>query len=178
MNEEILNFLQEKKINLNEDSILEKLLDHLRWPKQYYWGQPSIEAILEDGSKHQNFFNEFGYLNSLDCIKCYEEGYALILSNAGELSRELWMIQQELNKIFNKPINCNLYFGNGKKSVSFDKHNHDYPVIVKNIYGKSKWIIDKQEVLLEKQNVVFFNKFIDHQVVEIVDKKLSLTCCL
>ena len=60
-------------------------------------------------------------------------------------------------------IICNFYFGNGKKSISFDKHDHDYPVIVKNIYGESKWIIDEKEVVLKNQECIWFDKFVDHQ---------------
>ena len=178
INEQHIKPFVDKKINLNEDSILEKLLDRYRWPKHYLHGQPSVEAIKEDGTKHQDFFNEDQYLNSLDCIKCYEDGYTLILSNVGGLSKELWLFEQHLNHVFNKFINCNFYFGNGKKSISFPKHNHEYPVMVKNIYGKSKWIIDEKEVLLDEQNVVFFDKFVNHEVIEIEDKKLSLTCNL
>jgi len=85
-------------------------------------------------------------------------------------------VQQSLNQTFKKYINCNLYFGNGNKSISFPKHSHDYPVIVKNIYGTSRWIIDEKEVVLKDQDVICFNKGINHQVVEISDAKLSLTC--
>lgn len=169
-------YLINKRINLTEDNILEKLLDRKRWPKNYSHGQPSIEAIKEDGTKHQDFFDSDNFLNSLDCIKCYEDGYTLILSDIGELNKDLWLIQQHLNKEFNRYINCNLYFGTGKKSVSFPKHQHDYPVIVKNIYGKSKWIIDEKEILLQDQECIWFDKFIDHQVIEINNAKLSLTC--
>ena len=69
-------------------------------------------------------------------------------------------------------------FGNGKKSVSFEKHQHDYPVIVKNIYGTSKWIIDNKEVILGNQDVIWFDKNTDHQVIEISEPKLSMTCNL
>jgi len=174
----LIDYIINKKINLTEENILEKLLDRRRWPKKYPHpdNQPTVEAIAKDGKAHQNFFNEDGYLESLECIKCYEEGYTLILSNVGEISEDLWKIQQHLNKVFNKHINCNLYFGNGKRSVSFDKHNHDYAVIVKNIYGKSKWVIDDKEVILKDQECIWFDKFINHQVVEIESAKLSLTC--
>lgn len=171
----MIDYIINKKVNLTEEDILEKLLDRRRWPKLYPWGQPSIEAINKDGTKHQNFFDEYEYLDSLECIKCYEEGYTLILSDVGELSKDLWLIQEHLNKVYNRYINCNLYFGNGKKSVSFPKHQHEYPVIVKNIYGKSKWIIDQKEVILKDQECIWFDKFIDHQVVEINNAKLSLT---
>ncbi len=172
----MFDYIINKKINLSEESVLEKLLDRKRWPKSYLDGQPSIEAIKEDGTKHQNFFNEDSYLNSIDCIKCYEDGHTLILSSIEGLDKDIWLIQQYLNKkLKTDKINCNLYFGNGKKSVSFPKHQHEYPVIVKNIYGKSKWIINEKEVILKDQECVWFDKFIDHQVVEIDNSKLSLT---
>ena len=174
--DKFLEILTNKKVNLTEEDILERLLDRYRWPKEYPWGQPTIEAINEDGTKHQNFFYQDNYLDPEKCIKCYEEGYTLILSNIGGLIKDTWMIQQGLNQNFQRNINCNFYFGNGKKSVSFPKHQHEYPVIVKNIYGKSKWIINEKEVILNNQDVIGFDKFIDHQVVEINDAKLSMTC--
>jgi hypothetical protein len=176
MEEKFLNILKNKHINITEENILERFLDKFRWPKIYPWGQPSVEAILEDGTKHQNFFNNDGYLNSEECIKCYEAGYTLILSNIGGFSKDLWTIQQILNYQFGKNINMNFYFGNGKKSISFEKHYHPYAVIVKNVYGSSKWIISEEEKVLENQDVIWFDKFINHQVVEINTPKLSLTC--
>lgn len=174
--DKLIQIIKNKKIVLNEDIVLERLLDRKRWPKNYISGQPSVEAILKEGSKHQEFFDKDGYLNSEKCIQCYEEGYTLILSNIGGFSKDIWMIQQLLNYHFKTTINMNFYFGNGKKSVSFEKHSHSYPVIVKNIYGKSKWIIDEEEKVLENQDVIWFDKFINHQVVEINTPKLSLTC--
>jgi len=169
---EILN----KRVNLTEENVLERLLDRYRWPIQYPWGQPSVEAINSDGSKDQNFFHQDGYIDSEKCIRRYEEGYSLILSNIGGFCKDTWSIQQILNQNYMRNINCNFYFGNGKKSISFDKHQHEYPVIVKNIYGNSKWIIDEKEVILKDQDVIWFDKFTDHQVVEISDAKLSMTC--
>lgn len=173
----MFDYIINKKINLSEESILEKLLDRKRWPKNYLDGQPSVEAIKEDGTKHQNFFDQDNYLNSLQCIQCYEEGYSLILSNIGGLTQDIWLIENYLKKIYpTKDVNCNLYLGNGKKSVSFNKHYHDYFVLVKNIYGNSTWIINEEKKVLKDQNCFWFDKQTDHQVVEINDAKLSLTC--
>jgi len=171
-----IEYLKDREMNLNEYKVLVRLLDRFRWPKFYPWGQPSVEAINEDGTKHQYFFDDDGYLNSEKCIQCYSEGYSLILSNIGGFCKETWDIQQILKSKFGLNCNCNFYFGNGKKSVSFDKHQHEYPVIVKNIYGNSKWVINEKEVILNDQDVIWFDKFTDHQVVEISDAKLSMTC--
>jgi len=176
VDDSILNKLNKVKVKLTEQEVLNRLLDRMRWPKNYLSGQPSVEAIKEDGTKHQDFFDEDLYLNSARAVKCYEEGYSLILSNIGGFNRDTFLVQEVLNDHFQKRINCNFYFGNGLKSVSFEKHNHDYPVIVKNIYGTSKWIIDKREVVLKDQDVIWFEKDTDHQVIEISDAKLSMTC--
>lgn len=176
MDRKLLEIIKNKKVSLTEEQVLERFLDRYRWPKKYSWGQPSVEAILENGTKHQNFFSDDEYLDSEACIKCYEDGYTLIISNIGGFSKDVWTINQLLNYHFKVNVNCNFYFGNGKKSISFDKHNHDYPVIVKNIYGESKWIIDEKEVVLKNQECIWFDKFIDHQVIEIANAKLSMTC--
>ena len=167
-----------KQINMSttEDKILDRLLDRLRWPKTYPWQQPSVEAINQDGSQHQNFFDDDNFLNSMDCIKCYEEGHNLVLSNVGSLCRDLWFVQETLAKNFKRFINCNLYFGNGKKSVSFPLHKHDYSVIVKNLYGESIWVIDGKEVILKDQDAIWFDKETYHQVIKIKEPKASLTC--
>ena len=94
--DKLIKQIQEQKISISEDDILERLLDRFRWPKNYFDGQPTIEAIKEDGTKHQNFFHEDNYLNSSECIQCYEQGYTLILSNIGSLYKGLWLIQQQL----------------------------------------------------------------------------------
>jgi hypothetical protein len=180
IDQNLLDEIKKIKVDITETQIFDRLLDRFRWPKRHQTGpligMPSVEAINPDGTKSEDFFSDDGYINSEDCIKKYEDGYALILSATGGICLGTWHIQQMLNKRLNKYVNCNLYFGNGKKSVSFEKHNHHYPVIVKNIYGKSKWIIDEKEVILDNQDVIYFDAGIDHQVVEIYDAKLSLTC--
>lgn len=176
VDDSILNKLNKIQVNLSETEVLDRLLDRMRWPKNYINEQPSVEAIKEDGSKHQDFFEEDQYLNSAKAIKCYEDGYSLILSNIGGFNHSTFLIQEVLNDHFQKRINCNFYFGNGLKSVSFEKHKHDYPVIVKNIYGTSKWIVDEKEVILSNQDVIWFDKNTYHQVIEISEPKLSMTC--
>tara|TARA_R100001086_G_scaffold100956_1_gene50597 strand:- start:3537 stop:4091 length:555 start_codon:yes stop_codon:yes gene_type:complete len=168
-----INFVD---IAVTEFDILNRLLDRLRWPRIYPWNQPSIEAINKDGSQHQNFFDDDNYLNSMSCIQCYEEGHTLIMSNVGSLFKDLWLVEQVLYKNFKQKINCNLYFGNGKKSVSFPLHKHEYAVIVKNLYGESVWIIDGKEVILKDQDTIWFDKDTYHQVIAIKKPKASLTC--
>ena len=172
----LLNTLHKHKIKISEEKIHERLFDRYRWPIKYPWGQPTVEVITEEGSKHQDFFYKDGFIDTNKCLSLYEEGYTLILSNVGTLFSDFVFVQGKLNQKYKKWINCNLYFGNGKKSISFPKHTHPYAVIVKNIFGESKWIINKQEVIIKDQECIWFDKETDHEVVQINKPKASLTC--
>ena len=60
--DKLIQQLKSQKISITEDTILERLLDRYRWPKLYSRDfQPSVEAIKEDGTKHQNFFDDDEY---------------------------------------------------------------------------------------------------------------------
>lgn len=172
----------EKIGNINIDITEKKLLDSLdnrkRWPMFYPWGQPSIEIILNNGNKTQDFFDENNLVISQKLINYYEDGYTLIFSNIGELFDDFKKVSDALNNIFGKKFNINAYFGKGTKSVSFKKHTHEYPVLIKNVFGKSEWIIQNKHITLEKQNVLLLDVFTEHEVIKINNAKLSLTCNL
>jgi len=171
-----LKSIRNKKVNLTEQQVLERFYDRFRWPINYPWGQPTIEAINENGTKHQEFFWKDGFVDPDKCIQTYLDGYTLILSSIGGFCKDTLEIQWMISDFFKTNVNCNFYFGNGKKSVSFDKHSHEYSVLVKNIYGKSEWMIDKQQINLHNQDCVWFNKGVEHQVLRIDSNKLSMTC--
>ena len=171
----LTDIIKECRIKLKEQDIMERLEDRNRWPRRYPWGQPSVEAINTNGLTHQYFFERDNYLNYPECIKCYEEGQTLILSDVGHFNKEISSIQKQLNEFFKKKINCNFYFGKGSKGVSFKAHSHNYAVIIKNIYGESNWIIDDKEYILDKQDALFIDKNKRHEVVSIKKPKLSMT---
>ena len=75
-------------VDLREQDILDRLYDRLRWPKAYPWGQPSIEVIKEDTRPYQDFFLEDGFIDSDKCIKYYQDGYTLVISNIGWFHKE------------------------------------------------------------------------------------------
>lgn len=166
------------EIYVSEKDILNSFDNRKRWPMFYLWGQPSIEIILENGNKTQDFFDTDNFVISEKIKDYYENGYTLILSNIGELFEDFKKVSDVLNNAFGKKININAYFGKGTKSVSFQNHTHDYPVLVKNVFGESDWIIQHEHVTLEQQNVLFFDAFAEHEVVKIYSTKLSLTCNL
>ena len=181
-NLELLCQAAEKIGNINIDVTEEKLLSSLdnrnRWPMFYPWGQPSIEIILDDGSKAQDFFDADNLVIPEKLKAYYEEGYTLIFSNIGELFADFKKVSDTLNDIFGRKFNINAYFGKGTKSVSFKKHTHEYPVLVKNVFGKSDWLIQDAHITLEDQNVLLFDAYTDHEVLRIESAKLSLTCNL
>jgi len=178
LDENKINELAETQITIDENDILDRIKDRYRWPYEYPYDkhpQPSIECIRADGTTHRNFFCNDGWVDSKQVIDLYQEGYTIILSRIHMLFPDIIPLSLELAKCVGKEINGNAYFSKGLKSVSFAMHNHDYPVFVKNVYGKVKWIVADQEVILQEQDVLFFREHTDHQVVEIIEPRLSLT---
>ena len=172
----IQQVISDLTINLTEQDILDRFYDRLRWPKKYPWGQPSVEVIKEDQEPYQDFFCEDGYIDVEKCLKYYKDGYSLIISRIGWFTKETTQLQNLLSKFYNQTINCNFYFGTGKKTISFPPHSHSYMVLVKNIYGSSTWLINNKKVKLNKQKVLFLERNTTHQVIRIDNKKLSMTC--
>jgi hypothetical protein len=72
--DKFIEILLNKRVNITEENVLERLLDRFRWPIQYPWGQPSVEAINKDGSKHQDFFYRDGYIDSENVLKLMKMG--------------------------------------------------------------------------------------------------------
>ena len=174
----LLRTISEMDVNIKEQDILDRLDDRFRWPKTYPWGQPTVEVIQEDGGQHQDFFWEDGYIDSDKCIKYYQDGYTLIISKIGFLHKEARKVKNELDNFFHFNINCNFYFGTGRKSISFPSHAHNYDVLIKNIYGSSVWLLNNKKTTLDRQRVFYLSKGTKHVVTKITDKKLSMTCNL
>ena len=70
---------------------------------------------------------------------------------------------------------CNFYFSRPGNTPSFGGHKHEYDVIVKQIYGKTTWLIGKQIIVLQPQKTLVIPKGFVHQVVDKAENKLSLT---
>jgi len=178
MNEYQIQQIARINLEIKEKDILDRIQDRYRWPYTYPYDklpQPSIECINPDGTTHQDFFHKDGWVDSKKAIDLYQEGYTLILSRVHMLFPGIIPISMELGKYVGKEINGNAYFSKGLKSVSFEAHSHNYPVFVKNIYGEVKWIIDGQEIILKEQDAIYFKENTTHQVVEIIEPRLSIT---
>lgn len=170
----LLGDIYKASLNITEEMMLERLIDRYRWPKSIS-GYPTIERISDNGENLQDFFWTDGYIQSDKLIEFYNQGYTIIISGAHFLFKDIANITYLLYQQLGREINANCYFSKGTKKVSFDKHNHDYPVIVKNAFGSSYWEIDDKEYRLEKQDVLFIDQFVYHQVKSIDTIKLSFT---
>lgn len=175
---DFLNDLQNVPVYLDRDLILKNLKNIDNWPLFYDWGQPSCEVILPDGNKlHKELYDNNSKLNFEKVSNFYLQGFTLLLSNVGINFDEIKTFQKLLNHYFNKFININLYAGNGQHSISFKNHKHDYGVIVRNVQGKSIWVFNNsQEILLDSNNVIFFEPAVPHYVKKILEDKITLTC--
>lgn len=166
-------------IGFDIDDVLEALNDRYRWPVQYHGGQPSVEVILEDGTKTDILFSRNdGYLVPKLVNDYYDKGYTILLSRVQMLHKDIRNLASVVNNFCNSEVNINAYFGKGTKSVSFLPHQHEYAVLVKNVVGVSEWEIAGDKHILDQQNVLYFDAFTDHAVTKIVEPKFTLTCNL
>lgn len=172
---ECFAYISSKKLNITEKDIVDRITDRHRWPIRYHTGAPSVERMLPDGGKLQDFFKHDGWIDSQRAVELYVEGYTFIYSGVQYLFPEIKDISNEFAKTFGYSMEANLYLSRGHKSISFPAHQHDYHVIVKNIFGKSLWLNDGEEIIVENQDAIYIPKFGTHQVKEIYDKKASIT---
>ena len=173
----VVNMVYSSPLRISEDMVLERIRDRYRWPKSYPTGCPTIERIArDDGYKEQDFFSPIDECLLYDkFLKLYSQGHTFVISGVQYLFNDIAAISDRLNKEFGIEINSNMYISKGSKVISYPYHEHDYAVIIKNIAGKSKWLIDDNEYVLEDQNVFFIDKAKWHCVKEIEDFKLSIT---
>ena len=173
----VLTMVYDSPLRISEDMILERIRDRYRWPKGYPTGCPTLERIAgEDGYKEQDFFSPIDNCLLYDkFLKLYSQGHTFVISGVQYLFNDIADITDRLNKEFGIEVNSNIYISKGSKVVSYPYHQHDYSVIIKNIEGSSKWMIDNKEYTLEDQNVFFIDKFKWHCVKEIQEFKLSIT---
>jgi hypothetical protein len=172
---ELTTLINGKEVNLKEQDIIEKLIDRHRWPFRYHTGHPTLERIDNTGEKWQDFYSADGWPDVDKVLDYYNTGFTFILSGVQNLNSQVLEITKELEKFFKTNVNANMYIGKGTSSISFPRHQHDYHVLVKNVFGSSGWIIDKTYIKLQEQNSLFIPAYTDHQVIEIFDVKATIT---
>ena len=175
--EKIHQIVLDHEINLTENDVLEFLKIQNRWPYKYSWGQPSVEIIPEFGNNHQGeFFTFDGKFLFDEWKQYYDAGFTTILSNILDLTPELRSLSDKLFHYTGSPCNGNFYLSKGSSNhrVSFPPHSHHYDVIVKPIYGNSKWELGADTLENPKQSFIIPHNT-SHCVYECLGKRLSLT---
>tara|TARA_B000000532_G_scaffold174378_1_gene141322 strand:- start:179 stop:664 length:486 start_codon:yes stop_codon:yes gene_type:complete len=149
---------------------------------KYRWQKDLIHVINHCGVINQDFFD----LND-SCInydrwkKFYDMGFTTLMFNVLDLTEELRELNEKLLPIRGSNTLANFYFSKGTETrrPSFDKHTHDYNVIVKPIYGKVHWKVNGEDIIADPvanpRNLIVVPAYTEHQVVASTEPKLSLT---
>lgn len=171
LSKEIYNW----KIKLSEKDILNFLKNKKRWPMKYPWGEFSIAFINNLGTKQSLFFDQEGYLDFNRWLNYYEKGYTCIIHNVLDLNEDLRKLDNYLKDKIGTEINANFYISKPGQRASFFPHSHNYPVIVKQIYGNTTWIINDNKVVLKPQKTILIPIQTTHEVISNDQNRLSLT---
>lgn len=182
MNLELFDQIYFARMNFNILDVKERLQDRYRWPKYYTENQESIWSrknqatikILLENQEYEDVFEPDDYVDWKKVIKMYDAGHTIILSRVEYLFLDIAKITNLLNAEYGE-VTANLYAGKGTKTVSFESHDHNYNVIVKNVSGKSIWKIDENEYFLDDQASIYFKANTMHCVTQIIEPKLSIT---
>ena len=170
------NVIANTPINIDEKKMLSLLQIKYRWQKDL------IHVINHCGVINQDFFD----LND-SCInydrwkKFYDMGFTTLMFNVLDLTEELRELNEKLLPIRGSNTLANFYFSKGTETrrPSFDKHTHDYNVIVKPIYGKVHWKVNGEDIIADPvanpRNLIVVPAYTEHQVVASTEPKLSLT---
>jgi len=173
--DDLIAEIDSKTINLEEKDIIERLIDRHRWPYKYHTGHPTLERIDAAGEKWQDFYLPDGWPDVNKVLNYYDSGYTFILSGVQNLNSQVLEITNILEHFFQANVNANMYLGKGTSSISFPRHQHEYHVLVKNVFGDSGWIINQRYQKLQKQDSIFIPAHTDHQVIEIFNIKATIT---
>ena len=163
--------IKEHAITLDEDGILDLLQIKYRWP------EPALEVINQCQKKSDGFFDSRGYVYYERWKRLYDLGFTSLLSNIMDLTAELRSLDNKLYEYKGSETNANMYLSAGttKHRASFDPHNHDYHVIVKQIYGTCTWIINGKSQEANPSDVLIIPAGTMHSVAENKEPRLSLT---
>ena len=163
-------------IPLLEDDILDFLKITRRWQYRNSWGHPSIEMIDSLGRRQsERFYDMKGELIFDVWKQYYDKGFTFILTNILDLTKELRTIDNLVKDQTGWHTWGNFYFSKPGRKASFDSHQHDYDVIVKQIYGNSHWKIGDKNFILRPDEVCFIPAKTNHMVYNKDENKLSLT---
>ena len=170
------NVIANTPINIDEKKMLSLLQIKYRWQKDW------IHVLNHCGMVNEDFFElNGGYMNYIMWKRYYDMGFLTLMFNVLDLTEDLRELNEKLRPIRGSNTMANFYFSKGTETrrPSFDKHTHDYNVIVKPIYGKVHWKVDGQDIIADPvanpRNLIIVPAYTEHQVVASTEPKLSLT---
>jgi len=181
----IEEWLTQTKISITEEEILNFLKIKKRWPKEFYHQNIcSSIAIINYFGWNTNLiyrdgmlFDGNGYLDYDKFINYYNQGFSFMLIDILDLTDELRNIQSFFELEFGTSVKGNLYINGNLTSGnnSFDNHQHDYDVFVKQLYGSADWLVNNSSLSLTQNDTICIPKFTNHSVTKRSKKRASLT---
>lgn len=163
--------VKNQKIELTEDQVFDLLRIKHRWPKG------SVEVINQAARSSDRFYCEDKFIIFDEWKKLYDLGFTSILCNVLDLTPQLRELDEKLLAVKGSYTNANMYFSSGTNEhrVSFPMHKHDYHVVVKGIYGVTKWQIVDRIFDLHPGEVVMLPVDTPHAVIDTPEPRLTLT---
>lgn len=147
-------------------------------PSSIYGIETPIQVIVRENIVERNsFYDRKGKFIFDEWKKYYDLGFTTMISDVLDLTSELRNLRSKIFNIIGTNVEGNFYFTNGGKKVqsSWLPHKHHYNVIVKMIYGDTKWKISNDLIDHSEGNVILIPSETEHSVVECPNKRLSLT---
>lgn len=159
------------EITLTQDKIFDLMKIRHRWP------HGSVEVINQLSRSSDQFYDLDRFLIFDQWKKLYDLGFTSILCNVLDLTSELRELDEKLLMVKGSYTNANMYISNGTREhrVSFPLHTHDYHVVVKGLYGVTKWQIADKIVELHPGDVFMLPVETPHAVIDTPEPRLTLT---
>jgi len=185
-----VDYVRETTVNITEEMMFDWLKIKQRWP----WNATSNILLGEDfresvcvltnvGMKTNSFYsthNNIGlYLDFDKWFWFHERGFLTTISDVLDLNQDLRNIEEKGREILGFSIFANFYFARksnvDQTTPSFAPHKHFYPVVIKQIYGESLWLVNSDKFTLKPQEILYIPRDTEHAVLENSTDKLSLT---
>ena len=152
--------LKDLRIPLQEDDVLDLLQIRKRWPLKYPWGQYGVEILNSNGILVFPFYSYDGYFVYEEWKKYYDNGFMTVLNSVLDLTKELRELDLICKRLIGDTVNANFVFAKpGGQKISYTMHEHDFDVVVKQIYGTGHWLVGGEEVTLKANDTLLVPRF-------------------
>jgi len=185
-----VDYVKETTVNITEEMVFDRLKIRNRWPlngvcstlRSKHFTE-SVCVLTNIGVKTFSFYSTHAtngvYLDFDKWFWFHERGYVSTISNVLDLYSDLRDIEDKGREILGFNPHANFYFARKsnveENTPSFAPHEHDYPVVVKQIYGESLWLLNGKQFTLKPQEVIYVPRDTQHAVLNNKTDKLSLT---